>query len=70
MTCYRCGAALDSFDTGCHRKLINRAAEECLCRSCLCLELGISRERLEEMIVRFRRQGCTLFPPLDRTDGS
>ena len=65
MICMRCGTTLDGIDVGAHRKLINRAAKEFFCRDCLAKELGWSREYLDQTVLRFRRWGCTLFPPLE-----
>ncbi len=64
MTCMRCGAVLDGIDIGAHRKLISRAAKEFFCRDCLAKELGWDRAYLDQTVLRFRRWGCTLFPPL------
>lgn len=64
MDCYRCGAHLDSYDIGCHKKLINRGDTEYLCRSCLAERLGWKREEIDALIPRFQAQGCMLFPPL------
>lgn len=68
MTCMRCGTVLDGIDVGAHRKLINRAAKEFFCRDCLALELGWNRDYLDATILRFRRWGCTLFPPLSEQE--
>ena len=62
MTCLRCGKELDALDIGAHRKLVNRQAKEFLCRDCLAKDLGWERKFLDEMIDRYRRWGCTLFP--------
>lgn len=64
MNCYSCGAHLDAYDIGCHKKLINRGATEYLCRDCLAERLGWTRGEIDALIPRFQAQGCMLFPPL------
>lgn len=64
MTCIRCEKELDALDVGAHRKLVCREAKEFLCRDCLAEDLGWDRQFLDEMIERYRRWGCTLFPPI------
>lgn len=59
--CVSCGAELLPDDIGFHKKMINRGAEEFMCIDCLCDYYGITREKAEEMIARFRESGCTLF---------
>ena len=64
MNCYCCGAHLDSYDIGCHKKLINRGDTEYLCRNGLALRLGWERAEIDALIPRFQAQGCMLFPAL------
>lgn len=64
MNCRTCGKPLNDYDIGIYRKLMDRAAQTCLCRDCLAQTLGWSRAYIEELIFQYRRRGCTMFPPL------
>jgi len=48
-------------EVGLTKKLINRGATRFLCLGCLGRHFGLTIGELEEMIERFRRQGCALF---------
>ena len=67
MTCRACGKNLDTMDIGAHRKFIGKCDSDYLCRDCIAKHLGWTRETLDEWILKFRRNGCLLFPAL--TDG-
>ncbi len=64
MKCLTCGKEIDPFDEGFFKKMVNRGATEFTCIDCTADYFGITREKAEEMIEKFRRSGCTLFPPL------
>lgn len=59
--CVNCGTELKADDIGFHKKMINRGATEFSCIDCLCEYFGITREKAEEMIARFKAAGCSLF---------
>ncbi len=59
--CVSCAVELSPNDIGFHKKMVNRGAEEFMCIDCLCEYFGITREKADEMIERFRETGCTLF---------
>lgn len=59
--CIRCGALLTADDIGCHRKMVNRAAEEFMCIPCLAKHFGATESRVRELIEEYRAYGCTLF---------
>lgn len=59
--CYQCGKQLSHNEIGAHKKLINRGAEEFLCRECLAGKLKVPPELIDEKIKQFKQQGCTLF---------
>ena len=63
LKCRQCGAPLSNDEVGLTRKLINRGTDKFMCLGCLGEFFGATRERLIEMIGRFRAQGCTLFAP-------
>ena len=60
--CKSCGKELTNDDIGFHKKMVNRGASEFMCIDCLCEYFGMSRQKALEMIDRFRKSGCTLFP--------
>lgn len=70
MTCRACGKKLDTMDIGAHRKFIGKCDRDYLCRDCIAKHLGWTRETLDEWILKFRRNGCLLFPPLSGGDES
>jgi len=61
MKCADCGRELTRDETALSYKLISRAARECFCLACLGRRFGADRAALEELILRFREAGCTLF---------
>lgn len=65
MKCIKCGAELSVYDIGFHKKLINRGAAEYMCIDCLCGHFRMTREKAFEMIRRFQKTGCLLFPPYE-----
>ena len=60
-SCMQCGKELTHNEIGAHRKFINRGAEQFYCTQGLAAHLGVTRERIDEKIELFKRQGCTLF---------
>lgn len=70
MTCRACGKKLDTMDIAAHRKFIGKCDRDYLCRDCIAKHLGWTRETLDEWILKFRRNGCLLFPPLSGGDES
>lgn len=59
--CLTCGRELTNDDIGFHKKMVNRGATEFCCIDCLCEHFGITRDKAQEMIDRFRAGGCSLF---------
>ena len=72
MRCTACGKELTVWDEGFFRKLVNRGAEECCCIPCTAAHFGLTEEQAREMIRRFQKTGCTLFPspPADPENGN
>ena len=60
--CTRCGAVLEKDDIALTRKMVNRGATECCCIPCTAAHFGLTEEKAWEMIRRFQKTGCTLFP--------
>ena len=59
--CCQCGKALTSDEIGAYKKLVNRGAEEFLCKHCLAEKFHITPVLIDEKIRQFKQQGCTLF---------
>lgn len=57
-------------DIGAHRKFIGKCDSDYLCRDCIAKHLGGTSETLDEWILKFRWNGCLLFPPLSGGDES
>lgn len=64
MDCIHCGKPLSAYDIGFFKKLVNRGATECACIRCIAKHFELTEDRAWEMIRRFQKNGCTLFPPL------
>ena len=64
MNCMTCGRPLEQNDIGIHKRLVNRAATEYMCRWCLADYFRCDVVRIEAQIRRFQAAGCTLFTPL------
>ncbi len=59
--CIKCGKPLSVNEIGLHKRLINRGAEEYMCKACLAKHFNVSAELLDEKIKMYIMQGCTLF---------
>ena len=67
--CRSCGRALTDYDVGFYKKMVSRGADTGFqCIDCTAAYFGISTEKAWEMIGRFRRAGCTLFPLLPENE--
>ncbi|MCH5198175.1 MAG: hypothetical protein J1E34_04630 [Oscillospiraceae bacterium] len=62
MNCLKCEKALTVYDIGFYKKLVNRGAEDCMCILCTSEHFRITEETAWNMIRRFQKTGCTLFP--------
>ena len=65
MRCKNCGKELTAWDEGYFKKMVNRGATECCCIPCTAAHFGLTEEKAWEMIRRFQKTGCTLFPSGD-----
>lgn len=59
--CMQCQRQLNYNDIGAYKKFVNKGAEQFLCRSCLARKFNVSEELIEEKIIQFKEQGCSLF---------
>lgn len=59
--CIECGKPVDFEAMALYRKLINRGAEDFMCKKCLASFLRVSVEALDRKVIEFRKAGCTLF---------
>ena len=59
--CIKCGKPLSVNETGLHKRLINRSAEEYMCKNCLAKHFNVSTKLLDEKIKMYIAQGCMLF---------
>ena len=59
--CCDCGKSLKKDEIALTRKLIDPDTEEFYCLNCMADYIGCTVEDLEDKIVEFKEQGCTLF---------
>lgn len=59
--CIECGKNLTKDEVALNKKLINKNTKQFLCLDCLSSFLSTDREILEDKIVQFKEEGCTLF---------
>ena len=61
MDCFQCGKALLPDEIAVYRRMVNRAAERCLCACCFAKEFGVDESLVWEKVRQFKKMGCTLF---------
>ena len=61
LVCISCEKSLSHDDVGFHKKMVNRGATEFMCIDCLCDYFGLTREKADEMIEKFKNMGCSMF---------
>lgn len=59
--CCDCGKSLKKDEIALTRKLIDPDTEEFYCLNCMADYIGCTVEDLQDKIVEFKEQGCTLF---------
>lgn len=59
--CCDCGKSLKKDEIALTRKLIDPDTEEFYCLDCMADYIGCTVEDLQDKIVEFKEQGCTLF---------
>lgn len=60
-TCVDCEKRLKKDEVALTRKLIDADVENFYCLECMADNIGCTVEDLEEKIMEFKEQGCTLF---------
>lgn len=61
--CAACDAPMTGDEAALNYKLVDKKTTRLLCPACLGKRLELKPETLREMIILFRKQGCTLFSP-------
>jgi len=59
--CVECHAKLTKDEIALNKKLISKNTREFLCLNCLSNFFSTDREILEDKIIQFKEEGCTLF---------
>lgn len=59
--CVKCLREVIPDEMGLTKKLMGRGTEKYFCIDCLANELSSTPERLNELIERFKKEGCALF---------
>lgn len=59
--CIECRKNLTKDEIALNKKLISKNTKQFLCMDCLSAFLNTDREILEDKIVQFKEEGCTLF---------
>lgn len=59
--CIECSKSLTKDEIALNKKLISKNTKQFLCLDCLSVFLNTDREILEDKIVQFKEEGCTLF---------
>lgn len=61
--CVRCGGGMTGDEAALNLKYRGRHVKDYLCPACLGETMGLSADKMREMIIVFRKQGCRLFSP-------
>ena len=62
INCAYCGKEnLSKNNIGLNKKLIHQQVERMMCLTCLAAYFETTEEELNEMIERFKQQGCSMF---------
>ena len=59
--CLKCNKELSKDEVGLNKKLLGKNTKQFLCLECLSSYLNTNTEILQEKIVQFKEEGCTLF---------
>lgn len=69
MECKQCGRTLTGDEIAIYKRMVDRLAEECLCKACLAAYFRCEVALIDKKIRQFRELGCALFSPLPEEDG-
>lgn len=62
ISCVHCdNKKLSRNEIGLNKKLIHRRIEQMMCMTCMATYFETTEEEMEEMVERFKQQGCELF---------
>lgn len=59
--CLECSKELSKDEIGINKKMLGKNTKEFLCIDCLSRFLNTDTEILQEKIIQFKEEGCTLF---------
>ena len=59
--CFQCDRQLTADEIAVYRKLVNRMADQFLCKACLAAYFDVSEDKIDKKIEQFKRIGCLLF---------
>ena len=59
--CLQCDKELSRDEIGLNKKLLGKNTKQFLCIECLSAYLNTDTEILQQKIVQFKEEGCTLF---------
>ena len=59
--CFQCGRQLTADEIAVYRKMVNREANQFLCKTCLAAYFGVDEDKIDKKIQQFKRIGCLLF---------
>ena len=59
--CFQCGRQLTADEIAVYRKMVNREANQFLCKTCLAAYFEVDEDKIDKKIQQFKRIGCLLF---------
>jgi len=59
--CIECSKGLSKDESALNKKLLGKNTKQFLCLDCLSNYLNTDKEILEDKIMQFKEEGCTLF---------
>lgn len=63
--CIQCQQILQNDEISIYKKLVNKMADQFLCKICLAKKLDCDPQLIDMKIKQFRDIGCFLFPPIE-----
>ncbi len=70
VTCIACGVKLSTDEVALNQRLLGMQIGTFHCISCLAKKLNTTRDRLEELMARFKEMGCAYFTRLTEESGN